>query len=337
MAAKIINYKNLNIENIKFTEIVDNPRVNSQKIGYIKYLLDDETETQLKVKTPQFKGEAYGIPREGPYYPDAKSRAKYKLAFCQDRHLHDDINYTEIEEFMNLLVSIDEMCDTDAFRKKNFGEKEFDKYAYQPLIRVPEKELDDNGVEKYRPPYTQIKLDLEYSADPDNQTTKPTFAIAELKNGKRSSVELETFEDAVKMLKYLNKMRFIISFNKIYAQKKASGTGKNAKKTYGITLKATNIEVEQSNYAVASSDNQDAFESDTEDAVQNDKNLVKITRDQTLKQGNLDEDVEDEQEDQDQDKEEQEEIVEEPPVKQKTVAKSATATTTKKSAKSANK
>jgi len=345
MSNKPISFNKVDISKIVFTKLEDNPRVQSQKIGYVRYKLNDN-EVQFKIKTPKIISEVYGIPKEGPYYPDAKSRAHYKFGFCQERALHadKDINYQEIEDFMNLLISIDEMCDTDEFRKEQFGDKEYDKYAYQPLVRIPEEEKDEQGNVKYRPPYTKVKLDLEYCQDPDVQTTKPTFSIANLKDGKRTNVELNTFEDAVKMLKYLNKLRFIISFNKIYAQKKASGTGKNAKKNYGITLKATNIEVEQSTYGLSSSTNEDAFEdSDTDDVIAS--NVAKITRNSSKKTGNLDEDVlDDDGENGEEDKQvnepvddedEDEEIVEEPP--SKSVKKVATKSVAPKKTKVATK
>lgn len=352
MSNKPISFNKVDVSKISFTKLEDNPRVNSQKIGYIRYTLDDGSESQFKIKSPKICSEVYGIPMEGPFYPDAKSRAHYKLGFCHDRKQQEDINYDEIEQFMNLLNSIDEMCDTDEFRKEQFG-KESDKYEYQPLVRTSqepidekgfltdengERKKDDKGREMYRPPYTKVKLELEYSPDPDSQSTKPTFAIAELKDGKRKNIELNTFEDAVKMLKYLNKLRFIISFNKIYAQKKAAGAGKNAKKTYGITLKATNIEVEQSAYSVSVNSNEDAFaDSDTEEIVSSSVN--KITRVQQSK-GNLDEDVQDEDDDDVKVVEEddvEEEVVEDEPIRQTSKAKTATKTAPKKGTKSATK
>jgi len=340
--SKPISFSKVDISKIVFTKLEDNPRVQSQKIGYVKYKTDNNNEVQFKIKTPKIISEVYGIPKEGPYYPDAKSRAHYKFGFCHERSLHkddDDISYEQIEDFMKLLESIDELCDTDEFRKEQFGEKEYDKYAYQPLIRSPEEEVDENGNVKYRPPYTKIKLDLEYCPDPDIQTTKPTFSIAILKDGKRTNAELNTFDDVVKLVKYLNKLRFIISFNKIYAQKKASGTGKNAKKNYGITLKATNIEVEQSQYASVSNSNEDAFEdSETDEVISS--NVAKITRKDSKKEGNLDEDIQDEDDEENLDKEnldeeEDEEIVEEPPTK--TVKKATTKSAPSKKGKVAIK
>jgi len=329
MSNKPISFNKVDISKITFTKLEDNPRVASQKIGYIRYTLPDGSDTQFKVKTPRISSEVYGVPREGPYYPDARSRAHYKFGFCQERKAQPDINYDEIEQWMNLLIGIDEICDTDEFRKEHFGEKEYDKYAYQPLVRIPEEEVDEQGNIKYRPPYTKIKLDLEYCPpDQEVQSTKPTFLIAELKEGKRTNIELNDFDDAVKMLKYLNKLRFVVSFNKTYAQKKASGAGKNAKKTYGITLKATNIEVEQSAYSISANSNEDAFaDSDTEEVVAS--NVAKITRNSSLKTGNLDEDIQDDEDEDEvvenleEDVEEvvvenlEEEVVEEPPVKTK--------------------
>jgi hypothetical protein len=350
MSSKPINFNKIDVSKISFTKLEDNPRVNSQKIGYVRYTLDDGSDVQFKVKTPKFCSEVYGVPREGTYYPDAKSRSHYKLGFCHKRKQQSDINYDEIKQFMELFMSVDEICDTEEFRKNQFG-KDADKYEYQPLVRFTQEEidtecylldengnrkLDDKGKEIYRPPYTKIKLDLEYTAPDVEPTNKPTFAIAELKDGKRTNVELNTFEDAVKMLRYLSKLRFIIIFNKIYAQKKASGAGKNAKKTYGITIKATNIEVEPSGYVISSDANEDAFaDSDTEDIV---VSTNKITRQQNqVQKGNLDDNINDDDEDDieelqnDDIDDDQEEVVEEAPVISKSLTKTKQGTTTTKS------
>jgi len=243
---------------------------------------EDGEEMQLKVQSPEIDAEAYGIPREGPYYPDAKSRSFYKFPFCHDRRRYD-VDYDSIEQFYNKLIEIDEFCNTDEFRKQVFGEKMASQYAYQPLVRVPEVEEDDeetepkvdkNGEPYYRPPYTKIRLDLEYSPDQENPSTKPAFAVFERKDGKRNKVELNNFDDLLVYMKYRSKLRFIISFSKIYAMKTKSGS---EKKKYGITLKASHVEVQRPAGSLKVAYDEDAFiDSDTDEVITS--NVVTVTR-----------------------------------------------------------
>ena len=274
MSKSVIKFNNLDVSRIIFNKLEDNPRVKSQKIGYIRYKESDNSdEITLKIQSPEIDAEVYGIPREGSYYPDAKSRSFYKFPFCHERREYKDtVNYDLIEQFYNKLVEIDEYCNTDEFRKIHFGDKNYNKFVYQPLVRVPEEDddeqqiLDKNGIPIYRPPYTKIKLDLEYSSDPENQSTKPMFSIFEKdKDGKRTKIELNTFDEVISIIKYRSKLRFIISFSKLYAMKTASGT---EKKKYGITLKATHIEVLKKETINKLKIDEDAFiDSDTDDEV----------------------------------------------------------------------
>jgi hypothetical protein len=285
MSKAVIKFDQLDVNKIVFTKLEDNPRVKSQKIGYIRYKQDDESdEIQLKVQSPEIDAEAYGIPREGPYYPDPKSRAKYKFPFCHERRQYE-VDYDSIEQFYNKLVEIDKFCNTDKFRNATFGEKTASQYSYQPIVRIPEATdedepvVDKNGQPYYRPPYTSIKLDLEYSADPEAATNKPTFALFENKDGKRTKIELNSFDDMLNYMKYRSKLRFIISFSKIYAMKTKSGT---EKKKYGITLKASHVEVKRPAGASKVTYDEDAFiDSDTDDAI---TNVTIVTRNM----GNLD-------------------------------------------------
>lgn len=353
MSNSVIKFNKLDVNRIIFTSLEDNPRVKSQKIGYIRYKeSDDADEQQLKIQTPEIKSEVYGIPREGPYYPDAKSRSFYKFGFCHERkqYVNEGIDYDAIEQFYNKLIKIDEFCNTDEFRKQIFGEKAYNQYAYQPLVRIPDEDpdevlVDKNGNPLYRPPYAKIGLSLEYNTDQDNQSTKPTFRILERKDGIRTQVELNNFEDVLTYVKYLSKLRFILSFSKIYAMKTKSGT---EKKKYGITLKATHIEVQRQVGSQKAAFIEDAFvDSDTDETI---NNTVKVSR----KMGNLDiEDEKDEEdeynvpnervhkqsnpmkeedeEDEDAESEtlEEEEVVEEVKPKSKTAPKSKTTAKTK--------
>lgn len=244
MSKSIIKYDEIDINKIVFTKLEDSDRIKSQKLCYVKYKIDDKDQ-QLKIKTPEFDFETYGLPREGPYYPDAKSRAFFKFPFCHVRKQYE-VDYDAIEVFYNKLVEIDQMCDTDEFRQKIFGDKNYNQYAYQPIIRTPEidEEVQDDKKQSYRPPYTKIKIDLEYSNDPENQSTKPQIEIFEKKEDTRVNVSISTFDDLVSFVKFRSKLRFVINFSKLYAMKTKVGM---EKKKYGIILKLTHMEIQRPN------------------------------------------------------------------------------------------
>jgi len=282
----VIKYNEFNIANLRFGKLEDNARVKSQKIAYIKYMLDSaegQTEVQFKLQTPEIKTETYGIPREGPYYPDAKSRSFYKFPFCFDRkQFPTEVNYEAVEHLYNVFCEIDAYCGSEEFKKECFGDKNASQYAYQPLVRVPEEDddeeaeqkVDKNGNPYYRPPFTKVKLELEYSPDQDNQSTKPNFTILERVDNKREKVELNSFDDVLKYIRFNSNLRFIINFSKLYAMKTKSGT---EKKKYGIVIKATHIEAKrQANKSNVQYDADPFCDSDTDDAIT--QNVVQISR-----------------------------------------------------------
>jgi hypothetical protein len=221
-------------------------------------------------------------------------------------------------------MEIDNYCDTDEFRKQKhiFGEKNYNQYSYQRIIRIPEVDeeepkVDKNGNPYYQPPFTKIKLELEYEEDQENAKNIPKFSIFERVDDKRVKIELKSFEDVEKFIVWQSKVRFIISFSKLYAMKTKSG---KEKKGYGIILKATCIEVQRPAGAAKNQSINDAFvDSDDEDNTQNNQPII------SRKNNNLDIENEDDDESEiikqvviDDD----EEVIEEPKSKTKTKAKS---------------
>jgi hypothetical protein len=265
--SKPINFAKCVVSKMIIKKPEDNERVESQKIGWISYPDDENNEKQLHWKTPTFISESYGIPQEDKFHTDVKSRLYYKLGFCHDRKMYEDCDYDAMEQLMNKFIEIDKMCDTDEFRKKMFGDKAFNQYAYQPLVRFPDNDADEDNADakpKYRPPCVKIQLKLVYDKNP-NASTKPDFKMYELKNGERSEVDLHTFEDVVDLMKFRSKLRFVIHFNKIYAMKTKSG---NDKKKYGITIKATHVEFQRPVSNGQSQSNDDVFDdSDTDEVI----------------------------------------------------------------------
>ena len=119
----------------------DSSTVSSQNIAWINY---ETNKRKLHIQTPVFVTETYGIPREGTYYQTDKSRALYKLSFCQERAKHtDEVDYTDMEKFYNKLVEIDQHFGSEEFKLTLFGDKLASKYEYQPIVRHPEREDEE--------------------------------------------------------------------------------------------------------------------------------------------------------------------------------------------------
>jgi hypothetical protein len=212
----------------------DSSTVSSQKIAWINY---ETSKRKLHLQTPAFFTETYGIPRAGPYYPTDKSRAFFKLPFCHVRAAQhkDDIDYAAIEQFYNKLVEIDQHFGSEEFKVKLFGDKVAPKYEYQPIVRHPEQDEEEEVKENakvsfYRPPYAKIKLMLSNS-----ESEHPLFRLFDRKeDGTKTEIPLESFSDAIKHMRYMTKHRMIIEVQKLYAMKTSTG---NDKRKYGITVK----------------------------------------------------------------------------------------------------
>ena len=232
MKQVIVKVKDLEVEKIEFGQLQDSIYVKSQKHAFITY-----NDQKLAIQTPEFITESYGIPREGPFYSTAKSRAFYKLPFCHERsQFPEELQYDAIEEMYQKFQGIDKLLDTAEFRLKLFGEKNADKYEYQPLVRIGLRDDDEEPGKYYRPPYTKVKLELAHD------TEKPLFRLFDKTTGgptKRQEVVLNDFEEALQYMRYLTKHRMVILFHKLYAMKTTAG---NEKRKYGIILKAVAVE-----------------------------------------------------------------------------------------------
>jgi len=229
-----MKFSQIEVSNIRFGKLEDNIRTPSQKIAFIYY---QDDRTRLNAITPEFITETYGIPREGPYYQTDRSRAFFKMPFCHEFKKHEDeIDYADIEACYNKLKEIDDFFGSKEIRLQLFGEKNADKYEYQPIVRAV---VDLEDTENYfRPPYAKFKLELAYDDD------TPCFKVFEKKDGVRTQVVLNSFKEALQYIRYLTKHRMVIHFCKLYAMKTSSG---NEKKKYGITLKAVAIECTNKN------------------------------------------------------------------------------------------
>ena len=217
----------------------DSSTVSSQKIAWINY---DTNKRKLHIQTPVFVTETYGIPRLGTYYQTDKSRAFFKMPLCHERaRLADEIDYGAVEQFYKKLMEIDAYFGSEDFRVKLFGDKMASKYEYQPIVRHPEKDNEEEEVsdiikrETYRPPYAKIKLTLS-----NTEQERPLFRLINKKeSGEKEEIILNSFSDATHHVRFLTKHRMIIELQKLYAMKTNSG---REKRKYGVTVKLVAVE-----------------------------------------------------------------------------------------------
>ena len=129
----------IEVSNIRFGKLEDNIRTPSQKIACIYY---QDDRTRLNAITPEFITETYGIPREGPYQTD-RPRAFFKMPCCREFKKHEgETDYEEREACYNQLREIDDFLASKEIRLQLFGEKNADKYEYQPIVRAVD-DLED--------------------------------------------------------------------------------------------------------------------------------------------------------------------------------------------------
>ena len=215
----------------------DSTTVSSQKIAWINY---ETNRGKLNIQTPVFVTETCGIPREGVYYPTDRSRAFFKLPFCQERARHsDEMDYCAMGKFYNKLVELDKYFGSEEVKPQLFGDKMASKYEYQPIVRHPERDEEEEDVndmsstravkDYYRPPYAKIKLPL-------NDSETPLFRLLDKKDdgGGTREIPLNSFSDVTKHMRYMTKHRMIIDVQKLYAMKTSSG---GDKRKYGVTVR----------------------------------------------------------------------------------------------------
>jgi hypothetical protein len=207
----------------------------------------------LMLRTPTLITEAYGIPRAGSFYKTDGSRAFYKMPLCHDRRqFPDEVAYDEIKMFHDKLKQLDEICGSDKFKQDVFGDKNYNKYNYIPIIRSPQEDGEENTTKYYKPPYVKLKLQLQF------ETQKPLLNL--WKDKLEEKLDLNNIASEVK---YLGKVSFIIRFNRLFIMNTTGGSGQ--KKNYGISLVATHAKVYPRETARTFYKNEDITFIDTDD------------------------------------------------------------------------
>ena len=301
-------FQDFNAADLTFTKFEENERSKAQNMAFHRY-----KETQrLMLQCPWIEMNAYGVPQLGEYYKTDKDRAFIKIPL--------DLNNPEVKEFYEKLKTIDDMMNSKDFKTFQFGAKS-NKYKYPyPICRHPQEDEDDEDEKKKskypRPPYIKVKLDATW---PETKITTQVFTSI-MKDGKREREKqtIESVDDFANVVRYLSKIRPIITPVKAWCEKKGK-VGRDFLE-YGLTFKLIKVEVEPhigggSNLSTYM--NNDAFiDSDEEDESKFQGKPVANIKTSALplvnKNKKEESDNEDEAEDEDHPVEESEEEEEEP-------------------------
>ncbi len=231
-----INFTDVDVSRLSFTDLEENQRSKGQKIAYPRYdHPQNGADTPLFIQFPWVALDSYGIPKLGEFYSEDSQRLFVKIPLDQSN--------SEVHKFSNLLKELDAKLGSDEFKEKMFGAKA-SKYEYQPIYREPQEE--DESVKKdpskkdYGPkhPYMKLKIDTTY---PDNKIKSIVFNSV-MENGKRVRTKVEgisTIDDMASHVCWKSRIRPIGRPVKLWAQ------APNKKDpTYGITFKMAKTEVE---------------------------------------------------------------------------------------------
>ena len=71
------------------------------------------------------------------------------------------------------MKELDAYFASDEFKRTIFGDKNVNKYEYQPIVREPTMNEDDDGEceTAYKPPYIKLKIGI------DNTTDRPSIKL----------------------------------------------------------------------------------------------------------------------------------------------------------------
>jgi hypothetical protein len=198
--------------------------------GYINY---EQPRKQLVMQGPWIKHTNYGLPRlDGKYYKDDKDRLNLKIPLVRSDK--------RVGKFIGKLESLDEICNSNDFRKEKFGAnaKKY-KDDYQFIVRQPgelsEEALANNPdlANKERPEFMKVKLATAY---PTGEIT--TIVELDHQDGmKPERVGVASLDQFEQYFRYGCEYKPIIRAVKFWAQ----STSGNKHPMYGITWKLEKI------------------------------------------------------------------------------------------------
>jgi hypothetical protein len=219
----VINYTDFDISRLVVGDVDwKNERSVAQGIAYINYIINDN-KSQFIMKTPDIIMFDRGIPRIDPkFYPDDSKRAFISIPF--------DLSVPTSLQLYKILESIDNYAIQNQERLMGALSS---KYKYSPLIKDPNDEDNNDENKKKRPKYFKGKLDTSY---PDGEVLT-TFFVME--NGKPVLQDVKTVTDAEKLVTFMCKAKYVITLNKLWAEKKEKMKGQP--RSFGFSIKISQV------------------------------------------------------------------------------------------------
>lgn len=236
----IIHCKDVIIEKVLFTPLdTINERSKGQSISYPHYEYYDNITNKFIIKTDPIIITKYGIP--------TKNDKKNKMVKNDRDREYFRIPYDETQpncvSLFELLIKIDNYMETIQ-KKKIFGLHE-DEYIYVPLVKDPVKIseyyktdiMDENNTKKMK--FCKVKFDTDYNDD------RRILTSVFVKTNPDKEPKLQKTDTVTKIGEYLrwnSKARFILMFNKLWADKFPKKEGSKIKE-FGITMKCLQMEI----------------------------------------------------------------------------------------------
>lgn len=283
-----IKVADLNIKRISTTELEENKRSKNQKIAYVRYATDKGTDSKLLFQTTLLTLDTYGIPRK-PKDDEDEDKAFDRTFIKVPMNTEDKEGKVMYDKLTELDTHIDTNLKTQLFKTQ----QEANGYEYQPIVRVPDQEETiENGEQKYRPPYCKAKLDIDF--DSGDILTKVYLKNSGPGAKRTLLTDVKTIDDLTKYVRYMSKVRLILMPNKVWAAKNKLGNAK--KKSYGMSLKVMQIEVEPPvSNSVKDMLKDDAFIDDEDETTTSNTNNVDQTNedDQVVNDENTEENADD--------------------------------------------
>ncbi|GAI96933.1 unnamed protein product, partial [marine sediment metagenome] len=155
------------------------------------------------------------------FYPEDSDRAFIKVPL--------DPNQDGCVELKNMLSQIDESMKKQQFRKKIFGNKLWNSYTYQPLVRQPfedEYDSDDEKEQNNKFDNCKIKLDIDFNT----KNIMTSFFIKDTNKKTVKKVNIGKVSDLEEHLTFGSSIRMVVTTDKLWASKGGA-------KHYGVTMK----------------------------------------------------------------------------------------------------
>lgn len=192
--------------------------------------------TKIFVQSGSIKITSRGIPR-------LSKEGEKNAYFVHDAHrefimIALDPSQEACCELRRHLEKADAWAGSEEFRRKLFGSRRWEKYEYQPTVKIPRQYEDNDEAVRCNPPIPYVKMKFDMIVRKNKRINKTL--IRKLAGSQVTNIKAETITDIASTIKFGSEIKFIFSYNKIWANKMAMGTNKIC---YSIGFKILAIDV----------------------------------------------------------------------------------------------